>query len=265
VGGDAARLALQDKLVDGLKTRDELRQLLVSAAWPTRPAAPSARCAWREYLRARQGRRSGGDRIGVVVAEGEIFDGEAPPGRIGGRSTAELIRKARDDDAHQGAACCGWTPRAAAPWAAELVRRELELTLRAAGKTGWWCRWATWRRRAATGSPWPPTRCMADAAHSVAGSIGVLGMLPTAPGPDGQGVGGHRAATPPRGRRRATTRGAPLDPRFERSCARGRPPSAGSTRTSSASAATARKTTPDKIDDVAQGRVWTGNQAQDAA
>ena len=33
-----------------------------------------------------------------MVAEGEIGDGEAPPGRIGGLSTAALIRKAREDE-----------------------------------------------------------------------------------------------------------------------------------------------------------------------
>ena len=33
----------------------------------------------------------------MVVAEGEIVDGTAPAGTIGGLSTAKLIRKARDD------------------------------------------------------------------------------------------------------------------------------------------------------------------------
>ena len=34
--------------------------------------------------------------IGVVVAEGEIVDGEAGPGKVGGDSTAQLIRQARE-------------------------------------------------------------------------------------------------------------------------------------------------------------------------
>ena len=47
---------------------------------------------------AAEATRQGGDALAVVVAEGEISDGEAPPGRIGGLSTAALIRKAREDD-----------------------------------------------------------------------------------------------------------------------------------------------------------------------
>ena len=36
--------------------------------------------------------------MGVVVASGEILDGEQPPGVIGGITTADLLREARDDD-----------------------------------------------------------------------------------------------------------------------------------------------------------------------
>ncbi|MFX7942101.1 signal peptide peptidase SppA, partial [Acinetobacter baumannii] len=37
--------------------------------------------------------------VGIVVAEGEIVDGDAGPGRVGGDSLARLIRKAREDEA----------------------------------------------------------------------------------------------------------------------------------------------------------------------
>ena len=39
----------------------------------------------------------GKQKVGVIVAEGEILDGEQPPGTIGGESTAHLIRDARQD------------------------------------------------------------------------------------------------------------------------------------------------------------------------
>ena len=65
---------------------------------------------------------------------GEIIDGnEHRPARWAARSTAELIRKARDDKQHQGAGACASTRPAAAVFGSELIRRELELT-RAAGK-----------------------------------------------------------------------------------------------------------------------------------
>ena len=39
-----------------------------------------------------------GSEIAVVVAQGEIVPGERPPGTIGGKSTAQLVRAAREDD-----------------------------------------------------------------------------------------------------------------------------------------------------------------------
>ena len=97
VGGDTARLSLQSRLVDGLKTRDELRALLVERGAEDTAAKTFRQIAWRDYL-SRLKPETSGPAIGVVVAEGEIGEGTAPPGRIGGRSTAELIRKARDDE-----------------------------------------------------------------------------------------------------------------------------------------------------------------------
>ncbi|MFN7673240.1 MAG: signal peptide peptidase SppA, partial [Betaproteobacteria bacterium] len=76
--------------------------------------------------------KSSGDAIGVVVAEGEISDGIEPPGKIGGRSTADLIRKAREDEKIKAVVLRVNSPGGSA-YGSELIRRELELT-RKAGK-----------------------------------------------------------------------------------------------------------------------------------
>jgi protease-4 len=94
--GNLARLALSERLVDGLKTRDELRAMMIE-----RGAADTDRKTFRQisFQEYRQALPDTGDRetqVAVVVAQGEISDGEAPQGVIGGRSTAELIRHARD-------------------------------------------------------------------------------------------------------------------------------------------------------------------------
>ena len=68
----------------------------------------------------------------MVVAEGEIVDGSAPAGTIGGLSTANLIRKARDDKDVKAVVLRVNSPGGSV-FGSELVRRELELT-RAAGK-----------------------------------------------------------------------------------------------------------------------------------
>ena len=252
VGGDAARLALQGRLVDGIKTRDELRAELIRRGAEDAKAKTFRQIGWRDYL-SRVKPAASGPAIGVVVAEGEIGDGNAPPGRIGGRSTAELIRKARDDDQVKAVVLRVNSPGGSA-LGSELIRRELELT-RAAGKPVV----VSMGDVAASGGYWiamAADEVIADAA-TITGSIGVFGMLPTAQGLMDKlsvGTGGHATtwlATAYDARR-------PLDPRFEQlvQSAIGRVYNDFTTK-----AAAARKTTPDRIDAVAQGRVWTGAQA----
>jgi protease-4 len=250
--GDTARLALEGRLVDGLKTRDELRAMLIERGAEDSKAKTFRQIGWREYL-SRQKSAASGPAIGVVVAEGEIGEGEEPPGRIGGRSTAELIRKARNDDEVKAVVLRVNSPGGSA-LGSELIRRELELT-RAAGKPVV----VSMGDVAASGGYWialAADEVLADPA-TITGSIGVFGMLPTAQGLMDKlsvGTGGHATtwlATGYDPRR-------PLDPRFEQLIQS----AIGRVYTDFiAKAATARKTTPDKIDAVAQGRVWTGTQA----
>jgi protease-4 len=250
--GDTARLALEGRLVDGLKTRDELRAMLIERGAEDSKAKTFRQIGWREYL-SRQKSAASGPAIGVVVAEGEIGEGEEPPGRIGGRSTAELILKARNDDEVKAVVLRVNSPGGSA-LGSELIRRELELT-RAAGKPVV----VSMGDVAASGGYWialAADEVLADPA-TITGSIGVFGMLPTAQGLMDKlsvGTGGHATtwlATGYDPRR-------PLDPRFEQLIQS----AIGRVYTDFiAKAATARKTTPDKIDAVAQGRVWTGTQA----
>ena len=250
--GDIARLAVQARLVDGLKTRDELRALLIQRGAEDTQAKTFRQIGWREYL-SRLKPAASGPAIGVVVAEGEIGEGDEPPGRIGGRSTAELIRKARDDENVKAVVLRVNSPGGSA-LGSELIRRELELT-RAAGKPVV----VSMGDVAASGGYWialAADEVIADAA-TITGSIGVFGMLPTAQGLMDKlsvGTGGHATtwlATGYDPRR-------PLDPRFEQLVQS----VIGRIYTDfTAKAAAARQTTPDKIDAVAQGRVWTGAQA----
>ena len=250
--GDTARLALEGRLVDGLKTRDELRAMLIERGAEDSKARTFRQIGWREYL-LRQKPAHTGPAIGVVVAEGEIGEGDQPPGRIGGRSTAELIRKARDDEDVKAVVLRVNSPGGSA-LGSELIRRELELT-RAAGKPVV----VSMGDVAASGGYWialAADEVMADSA-TITGSIGVFGMLPTGQGLMDKlmvGTGGHATSWLATGydpRR-------PLDPRFEQlvQSVIGRVYS-----DFIAKAAAARNTTPDKIDAVAQGRVWTGTQA----
>ena len=95
-GGDTARLALDGKLVDGLQTRDQLRSLLIQRGARDDEQETFRQVSFDRYL-ARLVAPPTGDAIGVVVAEGEIVDGQAPAGTIGGilRRPTSCARRAR--------------------------------------------------------------------------------------------------------------------------------------------------------------------------
>ena len=253
-GGDTAKLAQNAKLVDGLKTRDELRQLLIERGTKDEKRKTFRQVSFEDYL-ARQSAKTSGDAVGVIVAEGEIVDGTASAGRVGGRSTSELIRKARDDDKIKAIVLRVDSPGGSA-FASELVRRELEVT-RAAGKPVV----VSMGDVAASGGYWismASDEVIADPA-TITGSIGVIALLPTGDKAlDKLGV--HVAGVTTTWLGGGFDPRRPLDPRF-----------ADLVQLSinhvyadfTGKAAQARKTTPQKIDAVAQGRVWTGAQAKE--
>jgi protease-4 len=252
LNGDLAQLALQAKLVDALKTRDELRQMMIERGARDEESKTFRQVSFDSYL-ARLKPKRDGEALAVVVAEGEIGDGEAPPGRVGGLSTAALIRKAREDEQVKALVLRVDSPGGSA-FGAELIRRELELT-RAAGKPVV----VSMGDLAASGGYWVATSAdevIADAA-TITGSIGVFTLLPTAEQAlDKLGV--HTAGVT------TTWLGGAYDPR------RAIDPRFTTLLQSSvdhvyaefiAKVAAARKRTPQQIDAVAQGRVWTGAQA----
>src|SRR6202008_1847395 len=52
----------------------------------------------------------GKKHVGVIVAAGEILDGDQPPGTVGGDTTARLIRQARLDRDIQAVGLRGGSP-----------------------------------------------------------------------------------------------------------------------------------------------------------
>lgn len=252
VDGDRARLALADKAVDGLKTRDELRALMVSRGAADAENKTFRQTSFEDYL-GRIKPRIGGDAVGVIVAEGEITDGTAPVGTIGGLSTANLVRRARDDKDIKAIVLRVNSPGGSV-FGSELVRRELELT-RAAGKPVV----VSMGDLAASGGYWISTasdEIIADA-MTVTGSIGIIAILPNAAGTLDK-IGVHSSTNATTWLRAATDPRVPLDPRLAEMIQRN---IEHEYRNFTARVAQARKTTPDKIDAVAQGRVWSGRQA----
>lgn len=253
-GGDLAKLALKTKLVDGLKTRDELRQMMMEKGAKDDHSKSFRQITFDDYL-ARQTPKMFGDAVGVVIAAGEISEGKAPAGKIGGLSTSNLIRKAREDE-HIKAIVLRVDSPGGSAFGSELIRRELELT-RSAGKPVV----VSMGDVAASGGYWismAADEVIADPA-TITGSIGVFALLPTADKAI-EKIGVHTAGVTTTWLAGGLDLLRPLDPRI------------GELIQSminhiyadfTSKAAQARKTTPEKIDAVAQGRVWTGQQAKE--
>ncbi|HEX7437294.1 MAG TPA: signal peptide peptidase SppA, partial [Caldimonas sp.] len=254
VSGDGAKLALSEKLVDALKTRDELRQMLIERGAKDEDGKTFRQISFEDYL-TRQRPKSTGDAVAVVVAEGEIVDGQAPAGTVGGLSTAALVKKAREDE-HVKAVVLRVNSPGGSAFGSELVRRELELT-RAAGKPVV----VSMGDVAASGGYWISTSAdevIADPS-TITGSIGVFGLLPSVDKALDK-IGVHTEGVTTTWLGGAGDPRRPLDPRF-----------AALVQAAidhvyadfTAKVAQARKTTPEKIDAVAQGRVWSGAQAKE--
>jgi protease-4 len=257
--GDLARHALQQKLVDGLKTEEEVDDLMIERG----VADPDAEGGFRQvsldtYLTHIDNGLQKVDprpQVAVVVAEGEISGGEQPPGNIGGESTAALLREARDDDSIKAVVLRVDSPGGEV-FASEQIRREV-VALQAAGKPVV----VSMGDLAASGGYWismNADRIYADPS-TITGSIGIFGVIPTIPralekiGVRTDGVGTTRFAG-------AFDITRELDPAvgdiIQSVIEKGY-------RDFTTRVAEARKRPVDDIDAVARGRVWTGAQAKE--
>ncbi len=135
-GGNMAKMALEAKLVDKLAQRDEVRKRMIALVGEDKEKKSFRQIGVEAYLRAKGGDRTGatgkGRAVAVVVAKGEILDGNQPAGTIGGDSTARLLRRAREDDEVKAVVLRVDSPGGSV-FASEIIRRECEL-VRQAGK-----------------------------------------------------------------------------------------------------------------------------------
>ncbi|MCA1855068.1 signal peptide peptidase SppA [Massilia oculi] len=254
LGGSAARVAQQGRLVDGVKTIDQLRALMVKRGAYDERIKSFRQIGFHDYLERHQPRVFG-DAVGVIVAAGNITEGSSGPDTVGGVTTANLIRQAREDDEIKAVVLRVDSPGGSA-YGSELIRRELELT-RAAGKPVV----VSMGSVAASGGYWismAADEVIADPA-TITGSIGVFTILPTAE-KIGDKLGIHTAGVTTTWLADAYNPLRPLDPRFARLLQSSINHVYGEF---TSKAAQARKTTVAKIDAVGQGRVWTGAQAKE--
>ena len=256
VRGDLARLALSQKLVDALVTRDELEAKLAATGAAGENDRGFRQIGLNAYLQRLNAvpHLPKPNTVAVVVAEGEIVDGDGEPGTIGGETTSALIRQAREDENVKAVVLRVNSPGGSV-FPSELIRREVELT-KAAGKPVV----VSMGDLAASGGYWismNADRIYADPS-TITGSIGIFGLffnVPEAMGKVGlntDGVGTTWLAG-------AFDPARPLDPRvgamIQDVLNAGYDDFIGKV-------AEARGQDKTAIDDVARGRVWSGAQAK---
>lgn len=255
-GGDLAQIALDFNLVDGLWTRNQVNARMIEIAGTNGDDTTYPVVGLDNYLRRMRllkGDEPGAQNIGVIVAAGEILYGDRDPGTIGGDSTARLLRQARDDDSVKAVVLRVDSPGGSL-LASQVIRDEV-LALREAGKPVV----ASMSSIAASGGYW--VSMSADriyaTPYTITGSIGVFGMFASFERSLGAlGISTDGTATTPwagqlRPDRTMSDEGkaifqAMIDRNYQDFVSH---------------VADGRGMSEDVVDSIAQGRIWTGNDA----
>lgn len=258
--GDMTQYALDAKLVDTAKTRQEFRKDLIALVGEDKENHTFNQVSFEDYLSLVQPKHPVvnplTDKVALVVARGSIIDGKAKAGTIGGDSTADLLRRAREDDKVK-AVVLRIDSGGGSAFASEMIAEEVR-ALKAAGKPVV----ASMGSVAASGGYWiaAPADEIYASPTTITGSIGIFMMLNTAEnvmstiGVNVDGVGTTELA--------GLSAGVPLF--------KGLRPEAQELLQSSINhgydqflthVASNRKMEKAAVDKIAQGRVWTGRKA----
>jgi len=251
-GGDPARAALEAGLVDRLMTRPEARLELASRGARDEEHG-FRRIAMDSFLKLPRVPRLDGDRVGIIVAQGAITEGSQPPGTIGADSLARQLGKARRDDKIK-AVVLRIDSGGGSAFASEIIREEM-MALKESGKPVV----VSMSNVAASGGYWIAMGADEIWAYpnTITGSIGIFGFLPTFQNSlDAIGVHTDGFGVTPLAGAFRTDRALPEAARtvLQATIEQGY-------RDFLALVARHRDMTPEQIDAVAQGRVWTGSQA----
>ncbi|EID7697651.1 TPA: signal peptide peptidase SppA [Vibrio parahaemolyticus] len=132
VDGDLAQLAVKMGLVDELATRQDIRTLFAKEFGSDGKDSYNA-ISYYDYLATiRPDFTLANHDIAVVVASGAIMDGQQPRGTVGGDTVASLLRQARNDEKVKAVVLRVDSPGGSA-FASEVIRNEVE-ALKKAGK-----------------------------------------------------------------------------------------------------------------------------------
>ena len=255
VGGSSAQLALENGLVDELKNYQNVQQQLIEQLGKSDAGNYYKGVDASVYLAdVKRTQLPKADKIGLLVASGNILDGHQPDGSIGSQTLAEMLQNVREEKAVK-ALVIRIDSGGGSSFASEVIRDEIQATREAgipvfismgslAASGGYWIAaagdeiWAT------------PT--------TLTGSIGVFGAFPTVEkslaniGITTDGVGTTTLAGAARPDRELSPQASDItqltvDHIYQRFINL---------------VAEARDAEPAEIEAIAEGRVWSGAAAQ---
>ncbi|MDI3259570.1 MAG: signal peptide peptidase SppA [Sinobacteraceae bacterium] len=254
--GDAAAYALDAHLVTRVETLAQFRKRIAAEVGWDKDKISFRQIDADSYLRAirREHPDRAADKIGLVVVQGEIVDGDSDLGTAGGDTISHLLDEARADDRVKAVVLRVDSPGGSA-FAAEQIRRSVE-ALEDAGKPVV----VSMSTLAASGGYWismSADQIWAEPS-TVTGSIGIFGLLPTIDQPLAK-LGIHTdgvGTTPLAGALRIDR---PLSPEVKTIL---QSEIEHGYHEFIAGVAKGRKLPVDKVDEIAQGRVWSGAAAK---
>ncbi|BDY04870.1 signal peptide peptidase SppA [Ferrimonas sp. YFM] len=257
VDGDFSQYALDNGLVDSVLTSVEMRdQMFERFGAKADDKSKFNGVSWQDYAAQMTPEINlpGRDQVAVIVAQGPIVPGDQPAGTIGGYSMSKLLRQAREDDQVKAVVIRVDSPGGSV-YASEQIRQEI-LALKDAGKTVV----SSMSSLAASGGYWISANADRIYAqpNTITGSIGIIGMIQTfeetakTVGVNMDGVGTTEMA--------GLNVFKPLPDSFKRimqmNLNKGYADFINLV-------ATARDIPVEKVDEMAQGRVWSGAAAKE--
>ncbi|EAW8146173.1 signal peptide peptidase SppA [Salmonella enterica subsp. enterica] len=251
VGGDTAKYALDHKLVDALASSADVEKALTKQFGWSKTENNYRAISYYDY--SLKTPADTGGTIAVIFANGAIMDGEETPGNVGGDTTASQIRDARLDPKVKAIVLRVNSPGGSVN-ASEVIRAELA-TAKAAGKPVV----VSMGGMAASGGYWisTPANYIVASPSTLTGSIGIFGVINTVENSlSSIGVHSDGVSTSPLADISMTKALSPeVQQMMQLSIEYGY-------KRFITLVADARKRTPEQIDKIAQGHVWTGEDAK---
>ena len=257
IGGNRARLALATGLVDGLKTNQEINEMLRQEVGLAPNGKDFNSIGFQEYLTtvtpSYTDSREKKNLIAIITASGTILPGKGGTGQIGSEDLVKRIRKARQD-VRVKAIVLRLITGGGSAFASELIREELA-AVKKAGKTVV----ISMGAMAASGGYWlaADADAIVAAPTTLTGSIGIFGAIPTVEktlaqvGLHGDGIGTTDIAL-------FGNLTAPMRP--EEAAALQMDVEQGYRRFIDI-VAKGRRMSPEQVEKIAEGRVWDGATA----